>query len=136
MTTDAAHLATGRRGEDLAADHLAAAGYRILARNWRCRAGEVDFICAFGDTLVFVEVKTRAVSPQADPAGAVTASKRSRIIKAASAYLTAKDLWDTPCRFDVVAIIESPHGTDIRRFENAFDASEVSGTSGRLYQPF
>jgi putative endonuclease len=55
MTGDAGHLATGRRGEDLAADHLLRTGWRIVARNWRCRHGEIDFVCQIGDTLVFVE---------------------------------------------------------------------------------
>jgi len=136
MNKDAAHLDTGRRGEDLAAGHLAAAGYRILARNWRCRAGEVDFICDQGGTLVFVEVKTRSVSPKADPASAVTADKRARLVRAASAYLTATDMWDTACRFDVLAIIEAPDGPRIRHYENAFSVSDAAGGGGRHYQPF
>jgi putative endonuclease len=136
MSADAAHLATGRRGEDLAADRLTQAGCRILDRNWRSPQGEIDFVCQSGDTLVFVEVKTRAASPQADPAGAVTASKRSRLIKAAAAYLSRHDAWDAPCRFDVVAVTETPHGPELHHIENAFDASEASGPRGRLYQPF
>ncbi|MDQ7831607.1 MAG: YraN family protein [Desulfovibrionaceae bacterium] len=133
MTTDAAHLATGRHGEDQAADHLAAAGYRVVARNWRCPKGEIDVVCVHGDTLVFVEVKTRAAAPQADPAGAVTASKRTRLVRAACAYLTATDSWNQPCRFDVVTVTETPRGPSLRHIENAFDASEHMG---RGYQPF
>jgi putative endonuclease len=133
MTGDAGHLATGRRGEDLAADHLLRTGWRIVARNWRCRHGEIDFVCQNGDTLVFVEVKTRIASPQADPAGAVTATKRGRIVKAASAFLTSRDAWDSPCRFDVVTILETPDGPRVEHIENAFEASAYMG---RGYQPF
>ena len=133
MTPDAPHLERGRRGEDLAEKRLTRLGLRIVARNWRCPKGEIDFVCRDRDTLVFVEVKTRAASPQADPAGAVTASKRSHLVKAAMAYLSHNDAWDTPCRFDVVAITDTPHGPDIQHIENAFDATPHMG---RGYQPW
>ncbi|QLA20759.1 YraN family protein [Desulfolutivibrio sulfoxidireducens] len=129
----APHLATGQRGENAALDHLLARGWRIVARNWRCPKGEIDFVCQTDDTLVFVEVKTRAASPQADPAGAVTASKRSRLVKAAMAYLSRHEAWDQPCRFDVVTILETPAGPRVGHIENAFDASAYMG---RGYQPF
>ncbi len=129
----APHLATGRRGENAALDHLLAMGWRIVARNWRCPVGEIDFVCAAGDTLVFVEVKTRTASPQADPARAVTSTKRARLIRAASAYLTATEQWNAPCRFDVVTITETPAGPRVEHIENAFEASAYMGSG---YQPF
>ncbi len=51
---------TGNRGEALVADHLVAQGWRILARQWRCRWGELDVVAHKGSTLAFVEVKTWA----------------------------------------------------------------------------
>lgn len=133
MTPDAPHLERGRRGEDAAAGHLERYGYRTLARNWRCPRGEIDFVCRSGDTLVFVEVKTRAASPQADPAGAVTASKRTRLVRAAMAYLARHEAWDTPCRFDVITVTETPHGLRVEHIENAFEATTHLG---RAYQPW
>jgi putative endonuclease len=78
-------------------------------------------------------VKTRIASPQADPAGAVTATKRGRIVKAARPSSTSRDAWDSPCRFDVVTILETPDGPRVEHIENAFEASAYMG---RGYQPF
>ena len=67
--------AVGRFGEQVAVEHLQDAGVTILDRNWRCREGELDIVARDGDTLVFVEVKTRSSSAFGLPAGAVSARK-------------------------------------------------------------
>ncbi|HZD37826.1 MAG TPA: YraN family protein [Actinomycetes bacterium] len=94
----------GRRGEDLACERLAAAGLRIIERNWRCRSGEIDLIAAGPGLLVFCEVKTRRGNGYGTPAEAVTLAKRVRLRQLAAAYLAAVE--HPPCRvrFDVVAI--------------------------------
>src|SRR6266702_1457767 len=94
----------GRRGEELACERLTALGLRIVARNWRCRSGEIDVVAAGADLLVFCEVKTRRGHGYGTPAEAVTPAKRARLRQLAAAYLAAGE--HPPCnvRFDVVAV--------------------------------
>ena len=94
----------GRAGEDRAARHLADQGYRILERNYATPQGELDLIALDGNTLVFVEVKTRKSDTYGAPELAVDQRKQGRMIKAALGYLRHKKLHQVPCRFDVVAI--------------------------------
>ena len=129
----AGHLRLGRDGEEAAARLLGVRGLVILERNFRCRAGEVDLICRQGGTLVFVEVKTRAANSLASGADAVTARKRSRIAKAAAEYLSANALWDKPCRFDVVSVVER-EGT--LAAEHIPDAFTVELSAGKGWQPW
>jgi len=104
----------------------------VLARNYRARNGEVDLICRSGKTIVFVEVKTRGPGSLAAPLDAVTPTKRARIIRAASAYLSENDLWEAPCRFDVAALVATGDGFAFEHIENAFG---LEG-GGDMYQPF
>jgi putative endonuclease len=94
----------GRRGEALACARLAEAGLRIVARNWRCRAGEIDLVAAGPGLLVFCEVKTRRGDGYGSPAAAVTPAKQTRLRSLAAAYLAATP--HPPCRvrFDVVTV--------------------------------
>ncbi len=93
----------GARAEALAADFLAARGLAIVARNFRCRRGEIDVIARDGDTLVFVEVRLRSPGGFGDAAASITAAKRARIAAAALFYLAR--LSRTPsCRFDAVLL--------------------------------
>ncbi|GAA3376220.1 YraN family protein [Streptomyces sannanensis] len=71
--------ALGRYGEDLAARRLAGAGMTVLARNWRCRAGEIDIVARDGDVLVVCEVKTRRAGPFQHPMAGVTPAKAERL---------------------------------------------------------
>ncbi len=96
--------ATARWGERLAALALMAKGYRVEARNWRCALGELDLVCRRGDTLVFVEVKTRTSRLVGRPEEAVTTAKQARLIRLAQAYLARHEGPPPPCRFDVVAV--------------------------------
>ncbi len=119
----------GRRGERLAAKFLKRKGLKMLARNYRCVAGEIDLIALDpttrgeygGDTLVFVEVKTRSSARHTSPESAVNAAKRRHLEKAASHYLTGRNVEDLSVRFDIVSIVVHDGGPpDIRHILNAF----------------
>jgi putative endonuclease len=100
----------GRWGEDVAARHLTALGYEIVARNWRCEAGEVDIVARDGETWVFVEVRTRRGRRFGTPEESITGAKQARLIEVAGAYLAEHDLGDVDWRVDVVAIELGPDG--------------------------
>lgn len=102
----------GNRGEEAAARYLAGRGFRILERGYRARCGEIDLIAREGEDLVFVEVKTRHSLRCGDPLEAVTETKRRRILRAASLYLLSTGSWDSPCRFDLVAVRLGPGGAE------------------------
>jgi putative endonuclease len=79
----------GRAGEDRAATHLIAAGYRILDRNWRTHGGELDIVAAHGPDLVVVEVKTRRGEWFGHPFSAIDARKRNRLFRLAAGWIVA-----------------------------------------------
>jgi len=112
----------GDLGEDAAARYLESRGLRVIERNWRHRQWELDLICRDGDTLVFVEVKTRAAGTMGSPADGLTRAKRARLVRAAGQYLTKNDLWDLPCRFDLAGVTDTGASLDVEHIENAFDA--------------
>jgi putative endonuclease len=110
----------GRRGEELAARHLLAKGYRIIARNWRCETGELDLVTEDGACLTFVEVRTRRGRALGSPEESITSAKQARLITLAEAYVQAHDCpgdW----RIDVVAIEMDRRGRLLRldHYENA-----------------
>jgi putative endonuclease len=100
--------ALGAAGERAAARFLRRQGYRLLERNFSTAVGEIDIIAGDGETLCFVEVKTRASGEFAPPHASVGRRKQSRMRAAASAYLAAKGLHDRLCRFDVVSLVPAP----------------------------
>jgi putative endonuclease len=112
----------GRQGEDWAAQHLQDAGFTILARNWRCPAGEVDIVARSGDILVLVEVKARANRAFGLPEESITPAKRRRLIDCGQ-YLLAELRWAGPWRIDVVAI-EASAGGEPRRVTHLAGAIE------------
>ena len=111
----------GRWGERAAARFLRGKGYRILLRNVRIGAGEIDLVCRQREILVFVEVKTRSSSDYGAPAEAVDAGKRARLIRAAYAYLEELGRDDVSYRFDIVEVlVESRGRPHIRLTTDAF----------------
>lgn len=101
----------GRRAEDVACRHLEARGLRLLERNYRCRAGEIDLVMLDGATLALVEVRSRSTSAHGDAASTVGARKQQRFIRAARhLLLTRPDYRRLAARFDVVAIDSSSSG--------------------------
>jgi putative endonuclease len=112
---------TGEKGEELAAAYLTEAGYRIIERNYRCVFGEIDIVAEEGNTLIFVEVKSRRSESYGDPQLAVGHQKQKKISKIALHYLSAKNLRHRPARFDVVAVKLLSEGCRIDLIRNAFE---------------
>ncbi|HWR62551.1 MAG TPA: YraN family protein [Clostridia bacterium] len=118
----------GAFGESLAADWLAENGYRVLDRNFSCKAGEADIIAMQGDTVVFIEVKTRSSDRFGLPSEAVSAAKQRKLVKTALYYLQKKRLLDYMCRFDVMEIIaDEENDSRINLIEDAFRYSGKYG---------
>jgi len=115
----------GRWGEDAAEKFLKKKGYRILARNYRTKSGELDIIAMDGDTLVFVEVKSRSSDAFGGPIEAVDANKQARMTKAALAYMVKELDGQVACRFDVVGVRRPRGGKE--SFELVRDAFEAGG---------
>jgi putative endonuclease len=95
----------GRFGEAVGARFLKRLGYRIVARNYSCPAGEIDLVALDARSLVFVEVKTRRDDTVAQPEDAVDAPKRRQLTAAARYYLLQSRCQDWPARFDVLAVL-------------------------------
>ncbi len=108
----------GTNFEQKAANFLAEQGYHLLARNFRCRLGEIDLIGRDGEYLCFIEVKYRSSTTKGFPAEAINYNKMRRITRTAQFYmLSHKISQNTPCRFDAVVILDK----DISLIKNAFD---------------
>jgi putative endonuclease len=120
------HLERGATGEKLACRHLRRHGFKILYRNFRGRSGgEIDIVCRDGDTLVFVEVKTRTREDFGRPLDAVDKQKQKRISRGALAWLRMLDNPDILFRFDVVEVILADGAPPrIELLRNAFPLSE------------
>ena len=113
----------GAVGETLACRHLESRGLVVVARNFRCRSGEVDVVARDGETTVFVEVKERTGVTHGEASEAVTFGKRRRIVRAARLYAATRGLSESPLRFDVVGIDWADDGRPrIRHDVGAFDA--------------
>ena len=118
----------GSQGEQLAAEHLQAHGLNILARNFRTRYGEVDLVASEGDTIVFVEVRTRRSQAYGTPEESVTLPKRHWLALAAQQYLQDHGLDHRSWRIDLVAISMS-EGTPAIRHHPGIPVEEPTGLS-------
>ena len=118
----ARHIERGIEGEDLAVSALEKSRYKIVERNYRTRAGEIDIVAREGECLVFVEVRTRASIEYGWPQETVIARKQKKLCKAARWYLQKNRIEDVPCRFDVVAIVmnEALDEPQVEVIKNAF----------------
>jgi putative endonuclease len=104
----------GKLGEDLAAQHLVAAGFDIITRNWRCPPiGEADIIARDGRDLVVVEVKTRSSTKFGTPAEAITHAKLIRLRQLAGSWVREHPEHRGNLRIDVVSVLKARSG----RFE-------------------
>lgn len=101
----------GAAAEDLAARYLEVRGLKILARNLRCKAGELDLVCLDVGLLVIVEVRQRGSAEFGGALGSVTWAKQRKIIRAAHFFLQREKRWkNLSMRFDVLAIEGLPDG--------------------------
>lgn len=112
--------ALGRSGEEAAAAYLKKKKFRLVCRGFRFQRGEIDIVAYDGDTLVFVEVKTRSAAGFGPPEESVTSLKQSQLRRLAEAYLMLHNLGDIPCRFDILAL--SPEGDRGYRIHHIPDA--------------
>ena len=99
------HLLEGRRGERLACRFLLRQGFDILARRFSGRQGEIDLIALEGETLVFIEVKTRASRDYGDPWEFVGWEKQQRFRRTAEEFIARHDLGQYAYRFDIVSVV-------------------------------
>jgi putative endonuclease len=123
------HRSLGQRGEAEAARYLRGLGYKIVARGSRSHLGELDLVAVDGQTVVFVEVKTRESSSGGHPAEAVTAEKQRRLTRLGVAFLKRHGLLEYPARFDVVAVTwpEGARRPTIEHIASAFPATGFKG---------
>jgi len=113
----------GHAGEEIAARELARRGYIVRERNWRCAEGELDIVAEQGQTLVFVEVRTRRGDRYGTPEESITPAKRAHLVAAAQTYLQEHDAEQCDWRIDLVAVELSAQGKLLRVdvIENAIE---------------
>ncbi|SIO18143.1 YraN family protein [Halodesulfovibrio marinisediminis] len=130
------HLTTGTAGEDAATEHLVAHGYSIISRNWRAKQLELDIVCTKGDVVIFAEVKTRSCSGMGTALTALTTPKIKKLCKAAQLYISQNNLWDTPCRFDLLAVTKTGTEYQVEHIQDAFELSLLMGGGNTTWQPW
>lgn len=113
----------GQDAEDYALEYLLGQGLQLLARNWRCKGGELDLVMLDADTVVFVEVRYRLHADFGGALGSIDRRKQQRLALAASMFLHKEFRWaNHPCRFDVIALQGSGHaGQPLQWLKNAFE---------------
>lgn len=116
-----AHLLLGAAGEQAAAEWYGRRGFDVVARNWRCREGELDLVLCRGSLLVFCEVKTRSSERYGGGAGAVGPTKQRRVRTAALRFLSqGPSRRRSQVRFDVALVRPGPAGLHVEVLEAAF----------------
>ena len=114
----------GTLGEQAARRHLEGQGYRVLDTNYRCRWGEVDIVAQDGDTLVFVEVRTRRHLTFGAPQESLSKGKIARLTATSDAYLQERQPLPAHWRIDLVAVLMAQNDvvTEIQHVPNAIEA--------------
>lgn len=112
----------GNLGESIAEKYLLSIGYIILAKNFRCKIGEIDIIGKDKNYFCFVEVKTRHSKKYGEPCEAVNYSKKIKIYKTANIYILKNNLYNCNFRFDIVEILLNQNDSiyNINLIRNAF----------------
>ena len=114
------HLELGKNGEDVALGRYLDSGYQLVARNWRCRAGELDLVLSHDDMLVFCEVKTRRGTAHGGGFAAVNAIKQAKLRTLAEMFMMHTGRWNAAARFDVASVLLSHGDATVDVFEDAF----------------
>jgi putative endonuclease len=111
----------GRRGEAVAEEFLRRHAYTIVARNYRCRAGEIDLVALDGPVLVFVEVRSRRGAALGTPLESVDGRKQAQVARVAQHFLAARRWHDRDARFDVVGIRFDAEPPVVEHVRSAFE---------------
>lgn len=123
MPANNGKLLLGKEGERLAERFLEKKGYKLLERNYRCSAGELDLVVLDRRVIVFVEVKTRTGQGFGTPFEAVEFRKQRKIIQSAQFFLAEKGLQQRDARFDVIGVSWVGREPVVEHIENAFELS-------------
>lgn len=110
----------GARGEELAARFLEAQRYTILARNFRCRAGEIDLVALDDSAVVFVEVRSRTGERAGTPLESVDARKQAQVVRVARHFVAARGFVDRDARFDVIGVRFDHEPPTVEHVRDAF----------------
>lgn len=116
--------AQGHKGEEAAVRLLEQSGYRIIARNYRTRLGEIDIIAKDGGTVCFIEVKSRSSDRFGTPQEALSAAKQRKIAQVALLFLKKNGLLESAARFDVVSVLFGQGAVRAELIRNAFEFKE------------
>lgn len=133
--------ALGKRGEDAALAFIAARGWVIKARNWRphgvYQGFELDIVAQDKNELVFVEVKTRS-NGRAIPVHTAFGKRKQRtVMEAARRYLAETQLWELPCRFDLICLTLEPDGEFyVQHYPHALECGQTMDSSHSSWQPW
>ena len=111
----------GRRGEAMAEAFLRTHRYTIVARNYRCRAGEIDLVALDGATVVFVEVRSRRGTALGTPLESVDARKQARVGRVARHFVAAHGWGERDARFDVIGVRFDAEPPALEHVRGAFE---------------
>lgn len=111
--TYAQRKALGDLGERIAVRHLTESGLRVLDRNWRCSAGEIDIVAADAGVVVVCEVKTRSTMRFGTPLEAITPQKAARLHRLGWLWVRAHHATCAAVRVDVVAVVRRRSGVSV-----------------------
>lgn len=114
----ASTLDTGCKAEQFVCDRLIERGMRVTARNVREKFSEIDIVALEGDTICFVEVRSRKNTCLGHPLETISLKKQKSVRRAAEAYLVKRNLLNSPVRFDVATVVWSTG--EFLYIENAF----------------
>lgn len=112
----------GDDAEEAAARYLENAGYRIRARNFLARGGELDIVAEKDETLCFVEVRMRSTAVWGDPSQTITWAKQQKVVRAAMQFVLKTGQSDRQLRFDVISVVGRGPSPKVEHIPNAFDA--------------
>lgn len=110
------HNPFGERGEIHALKYLEKQGYKLVKHNYSCKIGEIDLILKHGEIYIFAEIKTRSSEKFGRPSEAVTPHKQNKIRQVATAFMMEQKCYPSPCRFDIVEVLDGA----INHIKNAF----------------
>ena len=110
----------GQRAEDLACEYLLGQGLTVVERNYYIRGGELDIVAIDGETVVFVEVRSKSNEDYGLPEETISAKKQQFLYRAAEQYLINKKWLERNCRFDVVSVLFKGDKAELKWYKDAF----------------